>query len=510
MPGKLSRRSFLAAPLIAGLIWSPFGSAAHAAYFQGQTYSAAYDQVVNFATYGGLPAASAATNTAAVTAFNTAYAAMSGRTLLVINPGTYNFNGFNIANTLGIAGSRLTISAYGVTITAASGTQGVAIVAGIIQGADNAKETRIDSVSAGAITVTLKTVGETSRFSVGGWACVGGINMQGAGDPPNQGIFEYKKIQSIGVGTLTFTEPLEDAYQDTWPLYTLGRGGPATVFPMQGFWDQEVDFQGARFTDTGNLIYGKTRIAEWTDCTFDTYGPCPTVNNLFRATRCIANGFGGLEVDKCINRIEFLSCDIRAIDFQSASVNHLYVLNHTATNASGTPRWNGGARKSNTFANLAIGTGGIFRFGPMNYGIMGPTTMTNCSSPSADFFNQTTAFADYTEVGGGVLSYAGGPGTSGSPSHWWATPGGNAVLLDSSNNFARSFQISDVSQSGGNTIITTNLPFPLPATINGRSAPFKIVAHPCADLTMTGCTGNALFVAQSLLPAHTPFQSWTL
>lgn len=499
------------APLIAGLIWSPFGSAAHAAYFQGQTYSAAYDQIVNFATYGGLPANSAAVNSTAVGAFNTAYAAMSGRTLLIINPGTYNFNSFNIANTVGIAGSRLTISAYGVTITAASGTQGVAVSAGLVQGADNFKETRIDTVSAGASTVTLKTAGETSRYSVGQKCLVSGINQQGAGDPPNLGIFEQKTIQSIGVGTLTFTEPLVESYQDTWPAYSgggVGRGGPASVYPFQGFYDQEVEFQGARFTDTGNLTYGKTRVMQWTDCTFDTYGPCPSVNFLFRALRCTANGFGGLEVDKCVERIEFINCDIRAVDFQSTSVNYLYVLNHTAT--TGTPRWNGGARKGNTFINLTIGTGGIFRFGPMNYGIMGSTTMTNCSSPSADFFNQTTAFADYTEVGGGVLSYAGGPGTSGSPSHWWATPGGNAVLLDSSNNFARSFQISDVSQSGGNTIITTNLPFPLPATINGRSAPFKIVAHPCADLTMVTCTGNSLFTTQSALPAHTPFQNWTL
>jgi hypothetical protein len=508
---RMRRRSFLTAPLIAGLIWSPFGSAAHAAFGIFQTYSAAYDQIVNFSSYGGSPANSAAANTTAVSTFNTAYAAMSGRTLLVIDPGTYNFNAFNIANTLGIAGSRLTISAYGVTITAAVGTQGVAVGAGIVQGGDNAKETRINTVSAGASTVTLKTAGETSRFAVGGYACVGGVNMQGAGDPPNQAIFEYKKIQSIGVGTLTFTEPLEDSYQDTWPLYTLGRGGPATVFPMQGFWDQEVEFQGARFTDTGNLIYGKPRVMQWTDCTFDTYGPCPTVNNLFRALRCSADGTGGLEVDKCINRIEFIDCAIRAIDFQSASVNHLYVLNHTAPTVSGRiPRWNGGARKSNTFINLTIGAGGVFRFGPMNYGIMGPTTMTNCSSPSAEFFNQTTPFSSYTEAGGGVLSYSGGPGTAANPSHWWATPGGNAVLLDSSNNFARSFQISDVSQSGGDTIITTNLPFPVPASINGRSAPWKIIAHPCADLTMSSCTGNWLFTSQSALPAHTPFQDWTL
>jgi hypothetical protein len=334
--------------------------------------------------------------------------------------------------------------------------------------------------------------------------------MQGAGDPPNQGIFEYKKIQSIGVGTLTFTEPLEDSYQDTWPLYTLGRGGPATLFPMQGFWDQEVEFQGARFTDTGNLIYGKPRVMQWTDCTFDTFGPCPTVNNLFRALRCSANGFGGLEVDKCVNRIEFVSCDIRAVDFQSASVNHLYVQDHTATNVSGTPRWRGGARKSNTFINLVIGTGGTFSFGEMNYGPMGPTTMTSCSAPNGDWFVQTSDFSDVTEEGGGVLSYINGPNPPSNSALYWAVPGQNCVLLDASNAWARSFQVSDVSQSGGRTYVTTNLPFPVPGTINGKSSPWKIANHPCADLTMVTCTGNSLFTTQSALPAHTPFQSWTL
>jgi hypothetical protein len=469
-----------------------------------------FDQTVNFSSYGGSPGASAATNTAAISSFNTAYAALSGRTQLIINPGTYNFNGYNFADTPGIAGSKLTISAFGVTLSSTSGTQGVAIVTGIIQGADNAKETRINTVSAGTNTVTLKTAGETSRFSVGQYCCVSGINMQGAGDPPNLGIFEYAKIQSIGTGTLTFTTPLVNSYKDTWPVYSAGRGGPATVFPMQGFWDQEVEFKGARFTDTGNLTYGKTRVMRWTDCLFDTYGPCPSVNSLCQINRCDINGFGGLEVDKDVQRLEILDSSVRAVDFQSAGVNEVYVSNVNQSNVSGTPRWNGGGCVSNTFINLTTGTGGVFRFGPQNYGAMGPTTMTNCSAPSSTWFDQTTPFSDMTEEGAGVLSYAGGPGAASNAFHWWATPGANAVLLDSSNGWARSFQISDVSQSGGRTYITTNLPFPLPSTINAKSAPFKILAHPCADLTMTSCTGNSLFTTQSGLPAHTPFQSWTL
>lgn len=472
-----------------------------------------YDNELDFSSFGGSPGASGATNISAVSSFNSAYAALSGRTRLYVPPGTYTGNsGFNFANTTGIAGSSLVIEAYGVTFTAPGGGQnGVAISSGLVQGSDDFKETRIDTVSAGASTVTLKTSGQTSRFSVGQWCIVSGINMQGAGDPPNLGIFEHKKIQSIGTGTLTFTEPLVNSYKDTWPAYSgggVGRGGPATVYPLQGFWDQEVEFKGARFTDTGQLCYGKPRVMQWTDCAFDTYGPCPTINLLFRATRCTANGFGGVEVDKDVHRLELIDCDMRAIDLQSNGVNELYVSNLTQNGSS--PRWNGGARDSNTFINLTQGTGGVFRFGPMNYGAMGPTTMTNCSSPSATFFNQTTPFSDMTEEGGGVLSYSGGPGAPSNTSHWWATPGANAVLLDSSNNFARSFQISDVSQAGGRTYVTTNLPDPVPSTINGRSAPWKIIAHPCPSVTMTNCTGNTLFTTHSGLPAGTPFNQWTL
>jgi hypothetical protein len=195
----------------------------------------------------------------------------------------------------------------------------------------------------------------------------------------------------------------------------------------------------------------------------------------------------------------------RAVDFQSASVNELYVSNMIQTGSN--LRWRGGARNSNIFIGLSTTE---FDFGVMNYGCMGPTTMTNCSATTGTFFNQTTPFSDMTEEGAGVLSYSGGPGAPSNTFHYWAVPGGNAVLLDSSNNFARSFQISDVSQSGGRTYVTTNLPDPVPSTINGRSAPWKIIAHPCPSVTMTNCTGNTLFTTHSGLPAGTPFNSWTL
>jgi hypothetical protein len=470
-----------------------------------------FDNMLDFSSFGGAPGASGATNVAAVAAFNAAYAGLSGRTQLYIPPGTYNFSSqFNIANTAPPAGSSLVIEAYGVTIAGPSGTaSAVANNAGIVQGADNFKETRIFSANAGDSTVTLVTSSETSRYSAGKWVAVTGINMQGAGDPPNPGIFEFKKILNVGTGTLTFTEPLVNTYLDTWPAYPgggVGRGGPASVYPLQGAWDQEVEFRGATFADTNNLAYGKVRIMQWTDCTFATFGPCPSVNLLYRSIRCAGPGIGALEVDKFVERAEFIDSTHRAVDFQSASVNDLYVYNVVQTGATAT-RWRGGARRSNVFIGLSTST---FNFGEMNYGCMGPASLTDCFASASTFFNQTSPFSDYTEEGGGVLSYPGGPGSASNPTHWWGTPGANAVLLDSSNNFARSFQISDVYQSAGRTYIATNLPFPVPSTINGRSAPWKIIAHPCPSVTITNSSGNAQFAAQSALPAGSPFNNWTL
>lgn len=505
----MNRRSFIVGSLITALLWSPLGSAYTHARFPRGTVS--YDNYLDFASFGGSPGASGATNIAAVAAFNTAYAALPGRTRLYIAPGTYTGSTcFNFANTVGIAGSQLVIDAYGVIFSAPNDStqNGFAINAGI--NTDGVHEARINTVSAGTSTVGLVTGGQTSRFSVGQWCCVSGIDMQGYGDPPNFGIFEYVQIQSIGSGTITFSTPLVNSYKSTWPFYSTGRGGPATVYPMQGFWDQGVEVRGARYTDNGQAVYGKTRVAKWTDVTCDTFGPIPSVNFLYRAVRVTANGTGGFEVDKVIQRMELVDCSIRAMDFQSSSVNELDVDVHSCPNVGAGPRWRGGASKSNVIRNLTLATGGTFSFGEMNYGAMGPTTMTNCAAPAADWFVQTMPFSDMTEEGAGVLSYAGGPSSASAANTYFFVPGQNCVLLDGSNAWARSFQVLDVSQSGGRTYVTTNLPFPVPSTINGKSSPWKIASHPCADLTMIGCTGNSLFTAQSLLPAHTPFQSWTL
>lgn len=469
-----------------------------------------FDQTVNFVTdYGAVSGGSTATNFTALNAFNTAYAGFTGRTRLIIPPGTYSVTG-NDAWWGRLGGSKLTIAAPNVTLTGWNGFSKFAIFD------DNLHHANINTANAGDLTVGLTTGAQTSRFTANKYVLVSAIDTQGGGSPPNLGIFEFKKIASIGTGTLTFTEPLSRSYKSTYPNYGAGSGGtpypggPATVYALSDTWDQEIELQGAFISDNGNMFGGKTRVAKYTDVTFETYGPLPSANMLFQCRRVTATGFGGLEVDKCVHRMEIFDSSIRAMDFQSAGINEVYANNvsQPVIGGLGAPRWRGGGSQSNILTNVT--TSGTFSFGPMNYGAMGPTTMTNCSATAGDWFIQTTPFSDVTEEGGGVISYVGGPNPPSNLSHWWATPGQNCVLLDASNAWARSFQVSDVTTSAGRTYVTTNLPFPVPSPINGKSAPWKIASHPCADLTMTNCTGNSMFTTQSGLPAHTPFQSWTL
>lgn len=471
-----------------------------------------FDNNLDFSSFGGSPSASGADNITALAAFNSAYAALSGRTQLYIPPGTYNFNtGANFASSGG-NGNTLVVSGYGVTITSPSNGTFNGFAVGGASGPynDNAHNAKFTTTSAGNSTISLVTAGQTSLFTAGKWVVLTAIDMQGGGFPQNPGFFEFKLIQSIGSGTITFTEPLINSYKDTWPIYNAGtgvsidQGGPGNIYVLKDPWNQFLEMKGVRFTDNGQGTYGGGRFVQWTDCTFDTFGPIPSMNLLYRSVRCTGAGVGGLEIDKCVHRIEFIDSMHRAVDFQSASINELYVSNMTQSPNS---RWRGGAGKSNYFKNLNTAS---FSFGETNYGSMGPTYMEDCVATTGGWFDANVfPFSDYTEEGGGVLSYADGPDPA-SRVGYWAVPGINCVLLDGSNGFAQSFQVLDVTATGGRTYVETNLPFPLPSTINGKSAPWRIAAHPCADLTMVNCSGNSLFTAQSALPANTPFQEWTL
>lgn len=461
-----------------------------------------FDHELNFVSDFSAVGDGSTNNVTALNAFNTAYAALSGRTrLLIPSGGNFKFNSEVAFGSLG--GDRLTIDAHGATLQFATGSNSGFGGSGPYN--DWTHHANFDTVSAGAYTIQMA---DTSLFTAGKWVWLTCVDMQGYGYPPNPAIHEFKKIASKDSTSLTFTEPLLYSYKSTYPNYDPGnpeiyQGGPATVYVLRDPWDQEIEMRGATFTDVANGFLGKCRYSFWTDCVFPTYGPFPTMTLLFRSTRCTSAGTGAIEVDKGIHRMEFIDTMHRAVDIQSASVNEVYVRNMTQTPNS---RWRG-LGKVNYFENLNTGS---FEFGVMNYGNPVSAELVNCVASTGTWFSTNVfPFSDYTEEGGGVLSYAGGPDPA-SRVGYWAVPGAYCVLLDGSNNFAQSFQVLDVTATGGHTYVTTTLPDPVPGTINGRSAPWRIAAHPCPDVTMTNCSGNSLFTTHSGLPANTPFNSWTL
>lgn len=456
-----------------------------------------FDNELNFVSDFSAVGDGVTNNTSALNAFNTAYAALSGRTRLIIPPGDYAFTTAAVWGASG--GESLVIDAAGATLQ----NQIAFAQSGLAD--DGTHHANIATVSAGTDTVSLLTPAETSRFSVGQWAVLSEGDLQGGGYPANPWKHEFKKIASIGSGTLTFTEPLEKSFSSTYPYYMGGgdsgmyQGGPATVYTLLDPWDQEIELRGAYMPTTVNgPMYGKCRVAKWTDCSFQSYGPVPTVCMLYRILRC-TQSLVNIEVDKFVKRMEIVDCDLRAIDFQSPSVDELYVTGTTAS-----VRWFGTAAISTYINGLSTPT---FRFGTTSYGVvLGNVTVENCDSANATWNNNyDSPFADYTEEGGGVLSIVTDVPVP------WAVPGGWYVLTDSVDVFnGISFQVTDITATGGTTFITTTLSDPVPSTSGGRSAPWSIHPHPGSDVTAINCTGSTLFTNQSALPANSPLFGWTL
>lgn len=458
-----------------------------------------YTQTVNLvADYGAVSGGSQATNNAAAAAFNAAFNGFSGRTQLIIPPGDYNFT-TGLAASGGGSGKELVISAYGATLRnvggfgAASQTgAGPGFVACLMQ-----------TTAAGASTVNLVTSGDTSNFSAGQWVRVTEGDVQGFGQPPNPWKFEFKKIQSIGTGTLTFTEPLQRSYSSAFPNYNAGNpgfepygGGPACIYGLRSTWDLKVEMKGAYIPDNNNLFYGRGRDVTYTDMYFETYGPAASDAINCTVQRCTVGTFGEMEVDKTVDTLVLRDNLFNAVVFQSLSVNNLIADNNTCRPGQ---YWRGSANNS-VIRKLNTPT---YWFGLVGYGaLMGNTTLIDCNAATASYPNTYRfLYTNYTEAGGS-LTISGGPVQ-------WAVPGAWYVLLDGSGNYSGiSFQVTNIVLSGGVTTISTTLSQPVPSTSGGRNAPWYIVPHPGKDTTLINCTGNSTFTTASGNPPNSPIFGW--
>lgn len=264
-------------------------------------------------------------------AFDTFTAANPGATVtLVIPAGTYYVS---YGNPMFDGIANLTVNGTGAILAC-----GIFQFGSQNQFQDHNHSARTQSVKAGSSSITLKTLADTSLFTVGRYALMTGLSMQSGGFPSNQFFFEYVLITAIdaGTGIVTFSAPLKSYYLSTWPTFPSGLGevdlgGPATLYALPASWNCQFVYNG--LTIAQDAQYGSAgRSISWNNCTFigvvteTVSGPFPTVCQSFTMTNCTATNCT-MEMDKLIETVTFDNTTIGCIANQSSSVNNTIVKN---------------------------------------------------------------------------------------------------------------------------------------------------------------------------------------
>lgn len=357
---------------------------------------------------------------------------------------------------------------------------------------------RIQGVSPGATQVTLTAsslaAGYVSRFVVGRWLMVAGLNPQaisgsGSGDPPNQTFFEWRQITNVnaGTGVITLDRALTKTYLDTWPLYNDGvaanktdQGGPATIYALDATWSGITEYRGLsiRTTGTGNQIYTPNRSTIYRNVTFPsgTFGAIPTQNETWTAINTVYGDAFPMETDKLVGTMTMNGVTINRIDFQSSSTDQFIVSNSTINILFG-------SGNTTTIADTTFGT---LRPGAFSYGAtLGPFTCTRCKVTTA-FQPLNGGIAQdpnpsLTSMSGGVISFLNSDetGINGPPARVYV-PGGNVMFNATGYGTLGIFNIQTVTQDATNTYVQTNQAggFPDLTTLGGAPIGFHTQQAP--------------------------------
>lgn len=341
---------------------------------------------------------------------------------------------------------------------------------------DNTHSARINTVVAGATSVTLVTVGDAALFTVGKWILIAGIDLQGFGDPPNPGFFEWKKITGISSGTISFAEPLEYSYKSTWPLFNAGGalnsdlGGPATIYAVVDGWDAEHEYRHIGIAQPDGQTKAPLRFVTFTNCSASGDGMFPTENQHWTANDLLMPD-ATIEVDKIIGTATVKGGALHGIAFQSTSPNKFEMSRGAIVDQMlSTPR------RAYLDGFYIVGQS---RFGPSSYGCSEKVVALNGTIGS-------TAIGGVAEAGlvaagfsmaGGVISVS----KAGHGPVQWANPGARALWTGLAADAVNSIGITDISESGGNVRITTDraTTFPNVSSIGMRT-------HPAPNFTMRG------------------------
>ena len=338
-------------------------SSAYAAFGIFQTYSGppqiTCNLVTGAASIGGPCTATTTCNNTgddapAFKAFNTWARANQGSNQVVLTipngsncvfNSSQSYSGTIISNAVASGIKNLIVEATGATMTA--GSTGFNLGTGAVIchfGLTNASgcSARIQSVSSGATQVALTSTsfaaGYISRFAVGQWLLVGGLDLQGlwnspGGYPPNNQFFEWRKITAVcnntgpctGGATITLDRALTNSYLSNWPNYNSGNafeadtGGPATIWAISSDWDATLEYRGLTSAQASAQSYAEGRNIIFRNVTFTgCCGLVPSQNESFSAYNTVWStpASPGWEVDKFIGTVTLDTVTISRVDFQ--------------------------------------------------------------------------------------------------------------------------------------------------------------------------------------------------
>lgn len=369
---------------------------------------------------------------------------------------------------------------------------------------------RIETAQAGATRITLTpsslAAGYISRFPVGKWLMLGGLDTQGLwkapyGFPPNQTIFEWRQVigADTTTGAITLDRPLSNTYMSTWPNYNQGsnfeadNGGPATIWALDDSWNSTVEYRGLTINQEGQT-YSPARHVTYRNVTFSGgHGGIPTQNETWSA---INSNFANvnMETDKLIGVMTLDGVTIGQIKFQSSSTDRLVMKNSTITKAL-----DGTAKR----AEITDSVMGSLKLGAYAYGVAsGPVVCTRCAvttfQPYGGFLQND--FLPSYSMNDGVISFPNTASAGSGPAQRWVVPG--TTIFWSAPGYATigSIQLQSVRQDATNTYIQTNARGGFPP----MGSPISYRTGVMPQFTCDACSGDPILVATSIQAGATP------
>lgn len=286
---------------------------------------------------------------------------------------------------------------------------------------------RIATVSAGAseiaLTPTSFSAGYISRFPIGKWIMIGGLNTQALfvsayGFPPNLNFFEWRQITAVntGTGVIKLDRPLNNSYSSAWPEFNAGNGtfevdagGPATIYALNDSWSGTAEYRGLTISQEGQT-YAGLRNVTYRNVTFTGgHGGIPTQNETWSAINTTFDDVN-METDKLVGTMLMDRVTIKQIVNQSTSTDRFMMRNSTVTG-----RLDGGAK----YTEITDSTLNIFGPGTFAYGDTGTANQTICTRCNIGTLNYSMGYSNsenppfWTKSGGVItmpLAAAQGPG----------------------------------------------------------------------------------------------------